>query len=116
MRPFCFGTCHHISQGGAAPLRRSSNLGRSNPRSRARQVLAARSWEFLSLPNCALEVFVHARRHVFVVRMSDVFAYRLRVLEAVTANAAMPLIAVEDVRTPLGAFRVVFGIWHFQIT
>jgi hypothetical protein len=71
----------------------SSNLGRSNPRSRARQVLAARSWQFLSLPNCAPEVFVHARRHIFVVRISDVFAYRLRVLEAVTANAAMPLIA-----------------------
>ena len=38
-----------------------------------------------SLPNFAPEVFVHARRHVFVVRMRDVFAYRLRVLEAVTA-------------------------------
>ena len=46
--------------------------------------------------------------------MRDVFAYRLRVLEAVTANAAMPLIAGEDVRTPLGAFRVVFGIGHFR--
>src|SRR5262249_1396966 len=70
---------------------------------------------FLSLPNFAPEVFVHARRHVFVVRIRDVFAYRLRVLEAVTANAAMPLVAGEDVRTPLGAFRVVFGIGHFQI-
>ena len=47
--------------------------------------------------------------------MRDVFAYRLRVLEAVTANAAMPLVAGEDVRTPLGAFRVVFGIGHLQI-
>jgi len=43
------------------------------------------------------------------VRIRDVFAYRLRVLEAVTANAAMPLVAGEDVRTPLGAFRVAFG-------
>src|SRR5215467_15240597 len=93
----------------------SPNLGHSNPRSRARRwVLAARSWDFLSLPNFAPEVFVHARRHVFVVRMRDVFAYRLRVLEAVTANAAMPLVAGEDVRTPLGAFRVVFGIGHFN--
>src|SRR5262249_25749909 len=93
----------------------SSNLGHSNPRSRARRwVLAARSWDFLSLPNLAPEVFVHARRHVFVVRMRDVFAYRLRVLEAVAANAAMPLVAGEDVRPPLGAFRVVLGIGHFQ--
>src|SRR5262249_2719001 len=29
-------------------------------------------------------------------------------------NAAMPLVAGEDVRTPLGAFRVVFGIGHFN--
>jgi len=43
------------------------------------------------------------------VRIRDVFAYRLRVLEAVTANAAMPLVAGEFVRTPLGAFRVAFG-------
>jgi Protein of unknown function (DUF1488) len=35
------------------------------------------------------EVFVHARRHVFVVLIRDVFAYHLRVQEAVTANAAM---------------------------
>jgi hypothetical protein len=69
---------------------------------------------FLSLPNCAPEVFVHARRHVFVL-IRDVFAYHLRVQEAVTANAAMPLVAGEDVRTPLGAFRVVFGMRHFQI-
>src|SRR5262249_43336786 len=93
----------------------SPNLGHSDPRSRARRwVLAARSWDFLSLPNFAPEVFVHVRRHVFVVRMRDVFAYRLRVLEAVTANAAMPLVAGEDVGAPPGAFRVVFGIGHFQ--
>jgi len=78
-------------------------------------VLAARSWDFLSLPNCAPEVFVHARRHVFVVRIRDVFAYRLRVQEAVTANAAMPLLAGEDVWTPLGVLRIVFGMGHFQI-
>src|SRR5947209_19703498 len=42
-------------------------------------------------------------------------AHHLRVQEAVTANAAMPLVAGEDVRTPLGAFRVVFGIGHFGI-
>jgi hypothetical protein len=77
--------------------------------------LGGKIMDFLSLPNCAPEVFVHARRDVFVVRMCDVFAYRLRVLEAVTANAAMPLVAGENVRTPLGAFRVVFGIGHFQI-
>src|SRR5262249_38582141 len=93
----------------------SSNLGHSNPRSRARRwVLAARSWDFLSLPNCAPEVFVHARRAVFVVRMCDVLAYRLRVLEAVTANAARPLVAGENVRTPLGAFWVVFRIGYFN--
>src|SRR5262245_16010533 len=48
--------------------------------------------EFLSLPNCAVE----------------------RIQETVTANAAMPLVAGEDVRTPLGAFRVVFGIGQFD--
>jgi hypothetical protein len=26
----------------------------------------------------------------------------------------MPLVAGEDVRTPLGAFRVIFGIGHFN--
>jgi hypothetical protein len=26
----------------------------------------------------------------------------------------MPLVAGEDVRTPFGAFRVVFGIGHFN--
>jgi hypothetical protein len=72
------------------------------------------SWEFLSLPNCAVEVLVHARRHGLVVLISNVFAYHLRVQEAVTANAAMPLVAGEDVRTPIGAFRVVFGIGHFD--
>src|SRR5262249_38258846 len=69
----------------------------------------------LPVANCAPGVFVHTRGHVFVVRMRDVFAYRLRVLEAGTANAAMPLVAGENVRTPLGAFWVVFGIGHFQI-
>src|SRR5262245_42007799 len=77
--------------------------------------LGGKIMDFLSLPNCAPEVFVHARRHVFVVRMCDVFAYRLRVLEAATANAAMPLLAGEDVWTPLGVFRIVFGMGHFQI-
>ena len=72
------------------------------------------SWEFLSLPNCAVKVLVHARRHGFVVVINNVFAYRLRVQEAVTANAAMPLVAGEDVRTPLGTFWVVFGIGHFR--
>jgi hypothetical protein len=52
-------------------------------------------------------------RHVFVVHFRDVFAYRFRVLEAATANSAMPLVAGEGVRTPLGAFRVLLG--HFQI-
>ena len=74
----------------------------------------ARSWEFFSLPNSAVEVLVHARRHGLVVLISNVFAYHLRVQEAVTANAAMSLVAGEDVRTPLGAFRVVFGIGHFN--
>jgi hypothetical protein len=105
--------------GGAAlawPLVAGAQQGcEATRRIREHEWLAARSWDFLSLPNCAPEVFVHARRDVFVVRMRDVFAYRLRVLEAVTANPAMPLVAGEDVRTPLGAFRVVFGIGHFQI-
>jgi hypothetical protein len=70
---------------------------------------------FVNASDCAPEVFVHARRHVFVVRIRDVFAYRLRVQEAVTANAAMPLLAGEDVWTPLGVFRIVFGMGHFQI-
>jgi hypothetical protein len=99
------------------PAQRTTPGGRPLPPRRVsgsafsvgRKGSAARSWDFLSLPNCAPEVFVHARRHVFVVRIRDVFAYRLRVLEAVTANAAMPLVAGEDVRTPLGAFRVAFG-------
>jgi hypothetical protein len=61
-----------------------------------------------------VEVLVHARRHVLVVLISNVFAYHLRVQEAITANAAVPLVAGEDVRTPLGAFRIVFGIGHFS--
>jgi hypothetical protein len=39
-----------------------------------------------------LKVFVHARRHVLVVLIRDVFAYHLRVQEAVSANAAVPLV------------------------
>jgi hypothetical protein len=74
-----------------------------------------RLWEFFSLPNCALEVLIHAWWHGLVVFISNVFAYHFRIEEAVTANAAMPLVAREDVRTPLGAFRVVFGIGHLII-
>src|SRR5215471_2517574 len=74
----------------------------------------ARLWEFLSLPNCAMEVLVHARRHGLVVLIGDMFAYHLRIQEAITANAAMPLVAGEDIRMPLGAFRVIFGIGHFN--
>jgi hypothetical protein len=48
------------------------------------------------------------------VPISNVFAYHFRVQEAVTANAAMPLVMGEDVRTPLRAFRIVFGIGHFN--
>src|SRR5262249_28289727 len=76
--------------------------------------LSARSWKLLSLPNRAVEVLVHARRHSLVVLIGNVFAYHLRILEAITANAAMPLVAGEGVRTPFGAFRVVFGIGHFD--
>ena len=61
-----------------------------------------------------MEVLVHARRHGLVVLINNVFAYHLRRQKAVTANAAMPLVAGEDVRTPLGAFRVVFGVGHFN--
>ena len=49
-----------------------------------------------------------------VVLISNVFAYHLRVQKAVTANAAVPLVVGENVRSPLGAFRVVFGIRHFN--
>jgi hypothetical protein len=61
-----------------------------------------------------VEVLVHARRHGLIVLIGNVFAYHLRIQEAVTANAAMTLVAGEDVRTPLGAFRIVFGIGHFS--
>ena len=61
-----------------------------------------------------MKVLVHARRHDLVVLIGDVSAYHLRILEAITANAAMPLVAGEGVRTPFGAFRVVFGIGHFD--
>ncbi len=77
----------------------------------SRAALSARSWEFLSLPNCAVEVLVHARRHGLVVLISNVFAVPS---PSTGTNAAMPLVAGEDVRTPLGAFRVVFGIGHFN--
>src|SRR5215468_11463363 len=89
---------------------------RSSRRSLRRLLEAARNrlWEFLWLPNCAPEVLIHAWWHGFVVLINNVFAYHLRIQEAVTANAAMPLVAGEDVRTPLGAFRVVFGIGHFN--
>jgi len=61
-----------------------------------------------------MEVLIHARRHGLLVLIGDVFAYHLRINEAITANAAMPLVAGEHVRTPLGASRVVFGIGHFD--
>jgi hypothetical protein len=102
------GTCPVQARGAHSPDGREAQSGSTIV------VLAARSWDFLSLPNCAPEVFVHARRHVFVVRIRDVFAYGLRVQEAVTANAAMPLLAGEDVWTPLGVFRIVFGMGHFK--
>src|SRR5262249_58668178 len=53
--------------------------------------LGGKIMDFLSLPNCAPEVFVHARRDVFVVRICAEFAYRLRVLATVTPDAALPL-------------------------
>jgi hypothetical protein len=94
------------------PLNRSES--RSSLRSLRRLLEAARNrlWEFLSLPNCALEVLIHARWHGLVVLIRNVFAYHFRVQEAVTANAAMPLVMGEDVRTPLRAFRI--GIGHFD--
>jgi hypothetical protein len=36
--------------------------------------------------------------------------------EAITTNAAMPLIACEHIWTPLGASRVVFGLGHLVNT
>jgi hypothetical protein len=42
---------------------------------------------------------------VSLCSLANVFAYHFRVQEAVTANAAMPLVMGEDVRTPLRAFR-----------
>ena len=57
---------------------------------------------------------LHARWHGLVVLIRNVFAYHLRIQEAITANAAMPLVVGEHVRTPLGAFRIVFGIGHFN--
>ncbi len=98
----------------AAPGRLPAGRGGNVAFTLVRAALRARSRELLSLPNCAVEVLVHAWRHGLVVLISNVFAHHLRVQEAVTANAAMPLVAGEDVRTPLGAFRVVFGIGHFN--
>src|SRR5262249_12418569 len=46
--------------------------------------------------------------------MRDVFAYRLRVLEAVTANAAMPLVAGEDVRSATRGFSGRLWDWAFS--
>jgi hypothetical protein len=68
------------------------------------------------VPNCALEVLIHTWWYGFVVLISNVFEYHLRIQEAVTANAAMPLVGGEDVRTPLRAFRVVFGIRQLIIS
>ena len=50
---------------------------RSSLRSLRRLLEAARNrlWEFLSLPNCALEVLIHAWWHGLVVLISNVFAY-----------------------------------------
>src|SRR5262245_24814480 len=100
----------------AQPLHRTGagvavhDLGGFRPGARRAHSAEPRCSGLLSLPNCAPEVFIHARRHI--VRICNVFAYRLRVLEAVTANAAKPLVAGEDVRTPLGTFRVVLRIVH----
>src|SRR5262249_36710356 len=55
------------------PLNRSDS--RSSLRSLRRLLEAARNrlWEFLSLPNCALEVLIHARWHGLVVLIRNVF-------------------------------------------
>jgi hypothetical protein len=45
----------------------------------------------------------------FAMCLRTVSEYRKR-----SANSAMPLVAGEDIRTPLGASRVVFGIGHFD--
>src|SRR5262249_551141 len=95
-------------------LATAAHLITSSARATAYLRYRSRLWEFLSLPNCAMEVLVHTRRHGLVVLIGDMFAYHLRIPQSVTANAAMPLVAVEDVRTPLGAFRVIFGIGHFN--
>src|SRR6266403_4933889 len=106
--------CRCRDDPAAAPGRLPAGRGGNVAFTLVRAALRARSRELLSLPNCAVEVLVHAWRHGLVVLISNVFAHHLRVQEAVTANAAMPLVAGEDVRTPLGAFRVVFGIGHFN--
>src|SRR2546429_3097535 len=107
--------CRCRDDPAAAPGRLPAGRGGNVAFTLVRAALRARSREFLSPPNCAVEVLVHARRHGLVVLISNVFAHHLRVQEAVTANAAMPLVAREDVRTPLGAFRFVFGIGHLNI-
>src|SRR5262249_8092455 len=104
----------HISETLFPSVQDSIQLTDWDPFERPEPARMSSSWEFLSLPNCAVEVFVHARWHGLVVLIGNVFAYHLRVQKAVTANAAMPLVAGEDVRTPLGAFRVVFGVGHFN--
>src|SRR5215468_8146299 len=104
----------HISETLFPSVQDSIQLTDWDPFERPEPARMSSSWEFLSLPNCAVEVFVHARWHGLVVLIGNVFAYHLRVQKAVTANTATPLVAGEDVRTPLGAFRVVFGVGHFN--
>ena len=54
------------------------------------------------------------------MRIRDVFAYRLRVPKALTANAAMPFVAGESVRTPRGPIEklnwIVGPIWEIEFT
>ena len=63
------GTPITLRQGARAALARRLTL--------VRAALRARSWKLLSLPNCAVKVLVHARRHILVVLIGNVFAYRL---------------------------------------
>ena len=118
LRPYLIGRT--MPQEHVSHCRRRPSVGPwSGPETvlieaRVRAAARARSWEFLSLPNRAVEVLVHARRHCLLMLISNVCAYHLRVREAVTANAAMPLVAGKDVGTPLGAFWIVFGIAHFN--
>jgi hypothetical protein len=116
LQSFAAGSGYHggWTQILGADLNRSESRSSLRSLRRLRETARNRLWEFLSLPNCALEVLIHARWYGLVVLISNVFAYHLRIQEAITANAAMPLVAGEDVRTPFGAFRVVFGIGHFN--